>query len=306
MDARIQDLPFDPAVLHRLSPGLITSHHQNNYGGAVKRLNAIRTQLATTAFSTAPGFHLNGLKREELIATNSMLLHELYFGSLGGDGVTMEPAAKLMLDANFGSFERWREEFIAMGKALGGGSGWVVLVFQPREGTLVNQWSADHTHALAGGVPILALDMYEHAYHMDYGAAAGAYVDAFMSNIDWPAVYGRYQRAVHAASEPFGASQQEIDGAMVLDVRRAGVFEQAATMIPGARWCDPATVAAWSAEMPADRELVVYCVYGHEVGRVTAMRLRAAGVNARYLNGGIDGWQAAGRPLVDRPALSTS
>lgn len=302
MDARLRDLPFDPAALNRLSPGLITSHHQSNYGGAVKRLNAIRAQLSTTAFATAPGFQLNGLKREELIATNSMLLHELYFGSLGGDGVTMEPAAKLMLEANFGSFERWREEFIAMGKALGGGSGWVLLVFQPREGSLVNQWAADHTHAVAGGVPILALDMYEHAYHMDYGAAAGAYVDAFMGNIDWAAVYGRYQRAVHATSEAFGADQDEIGDAQVFDVRRAGVFEQARTMIPGARWCDPSAVATWSAELPTDRDVVVYCVYGHEVGRVTAMRLRAAGVNARYLRGGIDGWQSAQRPLVDKPA----
>jgi superoxide dismutase, Fe-Mn family len=121
-------------------------------------------------------------------------LHELYFCSQGGDGVTMEPAAKLMLEANFGSVQRWREEFIAMGKALGGGSGKVPLVFQPREGSVVNQWAADHTHAAAGGVPILALDMYEHAYHMAHGAAAGAYVDAFMGNIDWAAVYGRYQR----------------------------------------------------------------------------------------------------------------
>jgi Fe-Mn family superoxide dismutase len=305
MDARLHDLPFDPATLHRLSPGLITSHHQNNYGGAVKRLNAIRKQLAGTSFVGAPGFQLNGLKREELIATNSMLLHELYFGSLCGNGATMESAMKLALDANFGSVERWHEEFVAMGKALGGGSGWVLLVFQPREGTLVNQWAADHTHAVAGGVPILALDMYEHAYHMDYGAAAGAYVDAFMGNIDWAAVYGRYQRAVHAASEPFGAGQDELGDALLLDVRRAGVFEQARTMIPGARWCDPGAVAAWAAELPADREVLVYCVYGHEVGRATAMRLRAAGLNARYLRGGIDGWQAAGRPLVDKPASPT-
>lgn len=84
MDARLQALPFDPAALHRLSAGLIESHHQNNYGGAVKRLNAIRAQPDTTAFATAPGFQRNGLKREELIATHSMLLHELYFASLGG------------------------------------------------------------------------------------------------------------------------------------------------------------------------------------------------------------------------------
>jgi superoxide dismutase, Fe-Mn family len=164
----------------------------------------------------------------------------------------------------------------------------------------VNQWAADHTHALAGGVPLLALDMYEHAYHMDYGAAAGAYVDAFMANIDWAAVYGLYQKAVHAASESFGVGGDEIGDALVLDVRRAGVFEQARTMIPGARWCDPAVVSSWAAELPTDKDVVVYCVYGHEVGRATAMRLRAAGLKARYLRGGIDGWQAAGRPLVEK------
>lgn len=297
MDARIQALPFDPAALHKLSPALIASHHQNNYGGAVKRLNAIRAQLAATPFGSTPGFQLNGLKREELIATNSMLLHELYFASLGGDGQTLEPACAMALAANFGSALRWREEFSAMGKALGGGSGWVLLVFQPRDGTLVNQWAADHTHALAGGVPILALDMYEHAYHMDYGAAAGAYVDAFMDNIGWAGVYARYQAAVHAASEPFAATHDESAGALLLDVRRAGAFEQAQSTLPGARWCDPAQVDRWAGELPSDQAVVVYCVYGHEVGRATALRLRAAGVDARYLSGGIDGWQAAGLPL---------
>jgi Fe-Mn family superoxide dismutase len=199
---------------------------------------------------------------------------------------------KLALEANFGSVERWREEFIAMGKALGGGSGWVLLVFQPREGTLVNQWAADHTHAVAGGVPILALDMYEHAYHMDYGAAAGAYVDAFMGTSTGP-------RSMAATSGPctrrasLSAPARTRSATRVFDVRRAGVFEQARTMIPGARWCDPSAVATWSAELPADHDVVVYCVYGHEVGRATAMRLRAAGVNARYLRGGIDGWQSA-------------
>jgi Fe-Mn family superoxide dismutase len=305
MNALMQDLPFDAAALRGMSSRLITSHHQNNYGGAVKRLNAIRAQLANTPFSAVPGFQLNGLKREELIATNSMLLHELYFSSLGGDGSTMEPAMKLALDANFGSVERWRDEFAACAKALGGGSGWMLLVFQPREGTLVNQWAADHTHALAGGSPILALDMYEHTYHIDYGAAAGTYVDAFMGNIDWAAVYGRYQQAVHAASEPFGANADEIGDALVLDVRRSGVFEQARAMLPGARWCDPAQVASWSAELPTNRAVLVYCVYGHEVSRATAMRLRAVGLNARYLRGGVDAWRAAGRPLAERPVSAS-
>lgn len=296
MNAHPQPLPFDAEALSGLSAKLLNSHHQNNYGGAVKRLNAIREQLAATAFATAPGFALNGLKREELIATNSMLLHELYFASLGGDGQAMEPACALALSASFGSVERWREEFTACAKALGGGSGWMLLVFQPREGTLVNQWAADHTHTLAGGVPILALDMYEHAYHLDFGAAAGAYVDAFMAHIDWAAVYARYQHAVHAASEAHGATVEDIGDALVIDVRRAGVFEKADTVIPGARWRDPAAVGTWAAELPSDRAVVVYCVYGHEVSRATALRLRAAGLNARYLRGGIHGWQADGRP----------
>jgi Fe-Mn family superoxide dismutase len=303
LDARKQTLPFDPAALQRLAPALIDSHHRNNYGGAVMRLNAIRAQLRGLDLTAAPGFQLNGLKREELIAANSMLLHELYFASLGGDGQAMQPAWQLALAASFGSVERWRDEFVACAKALGGGSGWVLLSFQPRDGTLLNQWAADHTHALAGGVPLLALDMYEHAYHIDYGAAAGAYVDAFMANIDFAGVYARYQVAVHAASEPFGAAMDEIADAVLLDVRRADVFEKADTMMPGARWVDPAAVSAWAGELAPERPVVVYCVYGHEVSRAAALQLRAAGLDARYLRGGIDGWRQAGRALVARPGL---
>ena len=132
---------------------------------------------------------------------------------------------------------------------------------------------------------------------MGTSSCAAAYVDAFMANIDWRAVYARYQVAVHAASEPFAATQDDVPNAVLLDVRRAGVYERAGALIPGARWCDPAAVDSWSRELPVDRELVVYCVYGHEVGRATALRLRAAGLKARYLRGGIDGWQKAGRAV---------
>ena len=300
MNLQALPLPYAPGAISGLSERLMSSHHQNNYGGAVKRLNAIRAQLAATPFASTPGFVLNGLKREELIATNSMLLHELYFASLGGDGQTTEPAMRLALDANFGGLERWREQFGACAKALGGGSGWMLLVFNPREGTLVNQWSADHAHALAGGTPLLALDMYEHAYHLDFGANAAAYVDACLAAIDWAGVYARYKTAVHAASEGFGAEQGDIANSLVLDVRRAGVFEIATTLLPGAAWRDPADVAQWATDLPHDRPVTVYCVYGHEVGRATAMRLRAVGVDARYLIGGIDGWSNAGMPVEPR------
>jgi superoxide dismutase, Fe-Mn family len=72
-----------------------------------------------------------------------------------------------------------------MGKAEGGGSGWVLLIHSPHDRRLVSQWAADHTNAIAGGLPVIALDMYEHAHHMDYGARAGGYVDAFLEAINW-------------------------------------------------------------------------------------------------------------------------
>ncbi len=293
----LSPLPLKSTRLAGLSERLMQSHHQNNYGGAVKRLNAIRAQLATLDFNTTPGFTLNGLKREELLATHSMLLHELYFASLGGDGQIPAPMA-VALAASFGSAQRWRDEFIAIGRALGGGSGWVLLGYLPREGRLVDQWAADHSHAVALGTPVLALDMYEHAYHLDHGANAAAYVDAFMANVDWTGVALRYAQAVHAASDGLGANHDAVvASALLLDVRRAGVFANADTLLPGASWRDPADIATWMPALPKDREIVVYCVYGHEVGQGTTLRLRAEGYNARFLEGGIDAWAAKGRPL---------
>jgi Fe-Mn family superoxide dismutase len=135
-------------------------------------------------FAPAPVFLINSLKREELIASNSMILHELYFDGLASEGAP-DKDLRAALVRDFGNLERWQAQFTAMGKALGGGSGWVLLTYSHRDKKLVNQWAADHTCCLAGSTPILALDMYEHSYHMDYGAKAAAYVDAFINNINW-------------------------------------------------------------------------------------------------------------------------
>jgi len=194
MSYSIKPLGCDPAKLNGLSEKLIVSHYENNYSGAVKRLNAITAQLETLDFAAEPVFAVNGLKREELIASNSMILHELYFDNLGDDG---EPRGDLRdaLVRDFGSVERWTVQFSAMGKAQGGGSGWVLLVYSHRDKRLLNQWAADHTGHLAGATPILALDMYEHSYHIDYGAKAAPYVDAFMQNIHWQKVAALFTRA---------------------------------------------------------------------------------------------------------------
>jgi len=195
----IKPLSCDPARIKGMSERLIISHYENNYGGAVKRLNLIDEQLATLDFANAAGFLINGLKREQLIAMNSMILHELFFDGLGAQS---EPAPALhdAIARDFGSFDRWRSEFIAMGKALGGGSGWVLLSWSPRDRKLVNQWASDHCHTLAGGTPIMALDMYEHSYHMDFGAKAAGYVDTFMEAIRWENAHRRFSELTNRSA----------------------------------------------------------------------------------------------------------
>src|ERR1700757_4610012 len=194
MSYNVKPIHCRPWTLNGLSLQLIESHYEKTCGGAVRRLNAITQQLEQLDFASAAGYMVNSLKREELVAMNSMLMHELYFASMGGDGQPIKPMVEV-LTRDFGSLDRWRSEFRAMGYALGGGSGWVLLTYVPREGRLVNQYAAEHSQAIAGGVPILALDMYEHAYHMDFGANAKAYVDTFMRNVDWPALARRYEDA---------------------------------------------------------------------------------------------------------------
>jgi superoxide dismutase, Fe-Mn family len=189
----IKPMSFDPTKIKGLSDKILTSHYENNYSGAVKRLNAISEQLAGLDYTKAPGFLINGLKREELIAANSMILHELYFAGLGEES-RPGPAVADAIARDFGSVDRWRAEFAAMGKAEGGGSGWVLLTWNPHDKRLINAWAADHTTTLAGGQPILALDMYEHAYHMDYGAKAGDYVDAFLQAIRWSNADGLFEQ----------------------------------------------------------------------------------------------------------------
>lgn len=190
-------LSLDPQKIAGMSERIMISHYENNYLGAVKRLNSIADQLATMDYEKTPGFVVNGLKREELIATNSMILHELFFSNLG-DQSRPGPTLEAALVRDFGSVERWRSQFTAMGRAEGGGSGWVLLTFSPRDKRLVNAWAADHTTTLAGGTPILAMDMYEHAYQMDFGAKAANYVDVFMKVIRWETadrLYGEANRA---------------------------------------------------------------------------------------------------------------
>jgi len=192
-------LPFDAARLKGISEKLIKSHWENNYGGAVKALNVVEQRLATVlSDKDLPAYVYGGLKREELVRTGSVVLHEQYFANLGGDG----KAGGDVLNAikqHWGGYDQWEAEFKKTGNALGGGSGWVIFAHNFHTGELHNYWSWDHMHNAPFSRPLLVLDMYEHAYHMDYGAAAGKYVDAFMQNINWEEVNRRFISAQKAA-----------------------------------------------------------------------------------------------------------
>ena len=186
-------LPFGSSSLNGLSQRLIDSHWSNNYSGSVRALNETKRRLSDAlADRDLPAYIYNDLKREHLMRTGSVVLHELYFDNLGGNG-RADSAAQRLLSAGFGDFGRWEAEFRRIANGLGGGSGWVVLGYNAQFGTLENYWMADHMHNPAATVPLLVMDMYEHSYHIDFGSAAGQYVDAFFSNINWEQVLARME-----------------------------------------------------------------------------------------------------------------
>jgi Fe-Mn family superoxide dismutase len=193
-------LPFKASSLNGISERMISSHHENNYTGAVKNLNKCEQVLADIKPDTPP-FVVAGLRQSELTFRNSKTLHEAYFGNLGGDGKRSGAVEKALSEA-YGASSRWEEHFRATAAGLGGGSGWVILGLELETGGLRTAWSGNHTQVLASSVPLLVMDMYEHAYQMDFGAAAAKYVDAFFVNIRWEEVNRRLERAV-AASKAF-------------------------------------------------------------------------------------------------------
>lgn len=192
-------LSFDPAKLNGLTEKLLKSHWENNYGGTIKALNAVEIKLASLLQEKdLPPYMYGDLKREEMIRTGSMVLHDHYFGNLGGDGKAGDDIL-FAIRQTWGSYELWEMEFKKTGNALAGGSGWVILGYNFHTDTLHNYWAWDHMHNAPASRPLLVMDMYEHSYHIDFGAAAAKYVDAFMLNVKWEEVNRRFQLAQKAS-----------------------------------------------------------------------------------------------------------
>jgi superoxide dismutase, Fe-Mn family len=209
---------------------------------------------------------------------------------------------------------RWRDEFIALAEALAGSCGWVLLTYVPRDERLINHTAADHNQCIAGGIPLLALDMYEHAYHLDFGANATAYIAAFMRNIDWDAVQARYRNATKVEPPPKLVQKKWPDlpsmtveevrtmietgqPIQIIDTRPRQYSTRAQDIMAGATWRDPERVDEWIGELSKTEPVVTFCVYGFHIGCETAETLRKAGFDARYMAGGHYAWKATKGPV---------
>jgi len=305
----ILPIPRKPYALNWLPERLVVSHYEKDYGGAVRTLNGLRDRLSAMDHSSATLAEIRALKREELSAVNSVILHELYFVNLGGDG-KVPAVVTAALETSFGGMQQWRREFIAAARSLASGSGWVVLSYSPSDGRLHNYIAIDHAQSMVNAVPILVLDMYEHAYHMEFGANAAAYIDAFIRVIAWTAVAERLIEATGGGQrrdadtgketlpsisvEELRALMQGERQVQVVDARPANYVSKDPDTMPSAVWRDPERVDEWCAQLSPETPVFVYCAYGFEVGcRVTTV-LRERGFDARYIRGGLAAWYGAG------------
>ena len=189
----MKPLPFDPAKLKGLSEKLLTSHHQNNYAGAVKRLNSdpAAARLAARGCRAVSGgiAQARGAASRRTRCSCTSSTSRISAGNGRPDGT-----AAALLQTHYGSLETWEHDFRQTALSLGGGSGWVVVAYDPASQSLHNWWAWDHSNRVAAGEPVLVLDLYEHAYAMDYGAATKGYLDAFLQNVSWDEVNRRVER----------------------------------------------------------------------------------------------------------------
>lgn len=164
--------------------------HMRLYEGYVTNINKIDAELihgnpqrdqSNTTFS-----YYRELKRGETFALNGVILHELYFENIGGDTEIPERTVANMIAADFGNMENWQEDFIATAKAS---RGWAILCLDQRSGRLRNiSLDAHDLGNIAYSAPFLVLDMYEHAYFLQYADKKADYINQFMKNINWDVV----------------------------------------------------------------------------------------------------------------------
>lgn len=165
----------------------LLNNHFTLYQGYVKNTNALMEKYKTLEAGTPEYAELH---RRFGWEWNGMRLHELYFGNMTKGGAGMSDVLKQKIEAMWGSVESWQKEFVGIGAMRG--IGWVVLAHDERDGKLFNVWINEHdTGHLAGASPLLVMDVFEHAFMLDYGVKRADYINAFMSSVDWNEVEKR-------------------------------------------------------------------------------------------------------------------
>lgn len=174
-----------PKGLDGISDQQVEYHFETHYKGYVKKLNEIWEKLPSTDRSKANQNYseFRALKLEETFNYDGALLHEIYFGNLTSEHVQVPDSLKKQIEKDFGSYEKWVEDFKATGTAF---RGWALLVFDLNTGKLRNIGADVHnTNGIWNAIVIMALDVYEHAYYVDYGPKRAPYLDAFLKNVNW-------------------------------------------------------------------------------------------------------------------------
>lgn len=187
------------------------SQHWALYEDYVKNVNLLNDKIKILSTNEYYGAEFAELKRREGFEYNGMILHELYFGLLRAGRPALKESSGLakQLGKDFGGFESWKRQFIAMG--LMRGTGWVILYHDPKRNHLSNFWVKSHEDGHPAGFnPVLVMDVWEHAYMVDWGAAGRPdYIEAFFENLDWARAESVFQGAV------FGEQILWLDGKAV-------------------------------------------------------------------------------------------
>ncbi len=193
--SRIVPLPFDATKLEGLSEKLLSSHHDKNYAGAVKKVNLIRDELRQADPSQASSYwsRYGTLKAGEAAARNSALLHELYFGNLIGGKSAIPATLGTALAARFGSVDSMITRVRGCAKST---SGWVILAIDRTSRTIEIVPTGGHAGGAWQAEALLVLDVFEHSYAIDYGPNKGGYLDAFFNNVNWVEVGRRFDLAL--------------------------------------------------------------------------------------------------------------
>ena len=164
--------------------------HYELYKGYVGKTNEIQEKLAGVDRASANQIFsdLRSLRTDLSFAIGGVKNHELYFAHLGGPGGDPDGAFRGLVDRDFGSVDAWRSDLKATGVA---GRGWAWTAFDWDEQRLFNYiGDAQNTFPVWNATPLVALDVYEHAYFLDYQTDRGSYIDAFFENLDWDVVNG--------------------------------------------------------------------------------------------------------------------